>query len=173
MIFVDTCKQIRDLLFSLSVGFHFFFPVTQINCAGSSFTKVNQNSDAKLAKAYNLTVADLPCNDFERRQHSQQLSYNIRKVPSEAFRSQLRWPHNLAACFKFHTLAFVSRPSLWINCHRENKLRVCRQVQPRSLCIPNSPCPSPFFCPPPSPAIISWDVALATGGIFNAQCVVY
>lgn len=75
-------------------------------------------------------------------------------------------------CFNLHTPAFVPRHSLWINCRGRNKPR----VQPLTL-HPKIEAPTlpllPFVCLPLLQSLISWDVALATGGIFNAQCVVY
>lgn len=48
----------------------------------------------------------------------------IWKVHSDSFRSQRCSPHNLTACFNLHIPSFVCWPSLWINCHRGNKIRV-------------------------------------------------
>lgn len=59
MIPPEARKQTVELLFSNIFCCFLYFPVTQINCAGNCFARLNQNSDVfpapKLAKACNLS----------------------------------------------------------------------------------------------------------------------
>lgn len=181
MIPTEACRRTVELLFSTALHGFPHFPVTQINCAGNCFARLNQNSDVfqatKLAKACNLSEPTFHCSDFERQLYTASTClHNNSKVHSEAFTSQLHSPHNLTACFNLHSPVFAPQPRLWVKCHRGNKLRV-----PSSSSAPHSVHPKiealtlpllPFVWLPPLQSLISWDVALATGGIFNAQCVV-
>lgn len=152
---------------TLSVG----FPGTQINCAGNCFSGQNPNSDALrfTALANGCIWAHLALQWLKRTHHTASscliiVGKSIQKPTDVSYTFYIIWMR-----FNLHTPAFVPQPRLSINCHRGSKLRVYLKIEAPTLLLPLLL----FVFLPLLQSLLRWDVALAIGGNFNAQCVVY